>query len=126
VSPHSTHPAVQAADADLQALGAYLAGLRATSAKKGKALYDQYKCALCHAIGGKGGKFAPALDYAGAGGREADWQFKHLKNPKSQVPNSFMPAFTGPDADARAIVDYLMTLRPRKPEPERPPAAAPQ
>jgi cbb3-type cytochrome oxidase cytochrome c subunit len=77
----------------------------------GKNVYDQYRCDLCHTIGGKGGTIGPDLSKVGSQ-REPNWIAKQVNDPKSNNPNTQMPAFPQISEDAmKALVDYLKSLK---------------
>src|SRR5581483_1536535 len=67
--------------------------------EKGKKLYEEKKCALCHAVSGKGGK------------RDHAWLVKFLKNPKEGVPGGKMPPVKGSDEEISSLADYLLSLK---------------
>lgn len=79
---------------------------------KGKTLYDTSpnKCPTCHKIGGKGGKLAPDLSNVGNRHDEA-WLLKYLPNPKSINPKNVMPPVKLGDADMKALIAYLLSLK---------------
>jgi mono/diheme cytochrome c family protein len=82
--------------------------------KRGEELYKTLpnKCATCHKIGPKsaGGKVGPDLD--GVANRHPEaWFATYLANPKSVNPKNLMPAVKVPDADMKALVAFLMTLK---------------
>ena len=79
---------------------------------KGKTLYDTSpnKCATCHRIGGKGGKMAPDLSNVG-NRRDEAWLSKYLPNPKSVKPTNIMPPVKLGDADMKALIAYLLSLK---------------
>jgi len=79
---------------------------------KGKTLYETSpnKCATCHRIGGKGGKLAPDLSNVG-NRRDEAWLSKYLPNPKSINPKNVMPAVKLGDADMKALIAYLLSLK---------------
>lgn len=69
------------------------------------------KCAVCHAVNGKGGKVGPELTKISAKMNEKDLRAK-LENPKKTNPKSFMPAFMSlPKDDMDALLGYLATLK---------------
>lgn len=69
------------------------------------------KCAMCHAVNGKGGKIGPELSKVSAKLKEQELKAK-LENPKKSNPNSSMPSFkTLPKADLDALLGYLKTLK---------------
>ena len=74
--------------------------------------YDK-KCKLCHSIGGVGGKQAEkggALDGVG-GKRDAAWLEAYLRDPKSKMPDAKMPKLKYDDAELKALVDYMLSLK---------------
>ncbi len=79
---------------------------------KGKTLYDTSpnKCASCHKIAGKGGKLAPDLSNVG-NRRDEAWLSKYLPNPKSVKPTNIMPPVKLGDADMKALIAYLLSLK---------------
>lgn len=60
-------------------------------AAKGQQVYQDKKCALCHAIQGNGGKAGGDLSKIGAK-RDADWIKRFLMAPKSVIPTAKMPS----------------------------------
>jgi len=83
----------------------------------GKRLYsNKYGCNGCHSIDGEGGKVGPALDRAGFR-LNGTWVYRWVKNPQAMKPETRMPALGLSDADAKAVVMYLNTLRAPKGEP---------
>lgn len=86
-------------------------------AEVGKRLYaNKYGCNGCHSVGGEGGKVGPALDRAGFR-LNGTWIYRWVKNPQAMKPETRMPALGLSDADAKAVVMYLHTLRAPKAEP---------
>ena len=86
-------------------------------AELGKRLYaNKYGCNGCHSVGEEGGKVGPALDRAGFR-LNGTWVFRWVKNPQAMKPETRMPALGLSDADAKAVVLYLGTLRAPKAEP---------
>ncbi len=83
----------------------------------GQRLYsNKYGCNGCHSVGGEGGKVGPALDRAGFR-LNGTWVYRWVKNPQAMKPETRMPALGLSDADAKAVVMYLGTLRAPKGEP---------
>jgi cytochrome c2 len=77
---------------------------------KGDQIFKQ-KCAMCHAVSGKGGKIGPELTKIASSMKETEIKAK-LENPKKQNPSSSMPSFkTLPKADMDALLGYLKTLK---------------
>jgi len=74
---------------------------------KGKNLYNQHRCDLCHQIGGQGGIIGPDLSKVGSK-REKEWLFTQIKDPKSHNPNTQMPAYPQlSEEEIQAIVSFL-------------------
>ena len=90
------------------------AAVLAAQVKRGETLYKTLpnKCAACHKIGPKspGGKIGPDLDGVATRHPEA-WFAPYLTNPKSISPKNVMPPVKVPDADMKALVAYLLTLK---------------
>jgi mono/diheme cytochrome c family protein len=89
--------------------------LRASDAAlvaRGRQVFDQMKCVLCHSLEGKGGKLAVALDDIGLK-RDAAAIRKVLVNPQAEFPTSKikMPVFPLKDEEREALVAFLSTLR---------------
>lgn len=79
---------------------------------KGKTLYDTSpnKCPTCHKIAGKGGKLAPDLSNVG-NRHDEGWLVKYLPNPRSINPKNVMPPVKLGDADMKALIAYLLSLK---------------
>jgi mono/diheme cytochrome c family protein len=85
-------------------------------AETGKKHYsNKYGCNGCHSVGDEGGKVGPALDRAGFR-LNGTWIYRWVKNPQAMKPETRMPALGLSDADAKAVVMYLGTLRAPKAE----------
>lgn len=78
--------------------------------EKGRKLYEEKKCGLCHAVSGKGGNLGPDLSEEG-GKRDRAWLVKFLKNPKEGVPGAKMPPVKGSDEEISNLADYLLSLK---------------
>jgi cytochrome c1 len=78
---------------------------------KGKNIYNQYRCDVCHRIGGQGGIIGPDLSSVGAK-RDAQWLSNLIKNPKSINPTTQMPAFPQLTEDEmQALVSFIAGLK---------------
>ncbi len=78
--------------------------------EKGKKVYEEKKCGLCHAIGGKGGKTGPDLSDVG-GRRDGEWLAKFLKDPKGTVPGSKHMAVQATEEEFSDLAAYLLSLK---------------
>jgi cytochrome c2 len=76
----------------------------------GKKVYSEMKCAMCHKIGGVGGKIGPELSGVGTR-KDAQWIMGFLKDPKSVIPGTKQPPFKGTDEQLEALVAYLISLK---------------
>ncbi len=83
-----------------------------TLVARGRQVFDQMKCTLCHSLDGKGGKLAVPLDDVGSK-RSAASLRKLLADPQAEFPNSRvkMPVFRFEEGEREALVAFLLTLR---------------
>ena len=82
----------------------------AQAGSKGEQIFNK-KCAMCHAVKGKGGAIGPELTTVSARMSEKDIKAKII-NPQKANPASSMPAFaTLPKAEMNSLLGYLKTLR---------------
>ncbi len=89
-----------------------LVGVAAYSAdaKAGKEVYAKEKCAMCHSIGGVGGKMHK-LDGVGAKLKAEDIK-KWIKTPKSMKADAKMKPYPNiPEKELDDLVAYLETLK---------------
>jgi nitric oxide reductase subunit C len=84
------------------------------SAARGRQVFEQSKCLLCHSLDGKGGKLSVALDGV-AERRDAAAMKRILLSPEKELAGSKakvkMPVFPFKDGEVDAVVAYLLTLR---------------
>jgi len=81
-----------------------------TSVDHGREVYALQKCALCHSIGGIGGKKL-ALDGVGSRLKPEEVR-KWIKTPKEVKPDTTMKPYPNlPAADLNDLTAFLMTLR---------------
>ncbi|MGQ9463908.1 MAG: c-type cytochrome [Candidatus Fervidibacter sp.] len=78
--------------------------------KRGKAVYDETGCAVCHSIGEVGGRTGPRLDEVGKK-YDAEKLKEILLNPKVLNPQTVMPEFEGSEEDLEALIAYLLSLK---------------
>lgn len=72
-------------------------------------LFHEKACISCHKLRGHGGDKGPDISNAGKL-HDADWHFKHFKDPKSVVATSEMPNLNLSDEQATALVFLMMSL----------------
>lgn len=91
---------------------AQAAGVAGQELSKGQRIYQNQNCSVCHIINGIGGTTGPELTRVGARQPDIAWHVKHLKDPKSTMPNSAMPGYGHlPEQDLKELADYLVSLR---------------
>jgi cytochrome c oxidase subunit II len=78
--------------------------------EKGRKLYEEKKCALCHVVAGKGGNLGPDLSEEGKR-RDRAWLMKFLKTPKEALPGARMPPVKGSEEERSFLSDYLLSLK---------------
>ncbi|MBI3761141.1 MAG: c-type cytochrome [Chloroflexi bacterium] len=76
----------------------------------GRRLFEGLDCSVCHRVGLKGGEVGPDLTHIGRG-REAAWLRDLLTDPARAFPDGQMPAYDLSEAQVKALVDYLVTLK---------------
>jgi cbb3-type cytochrome oxidase cytochrome c subunit/predicted nucleic acid-binding Zn-ribbon protein len=78
--------------------------------EKGKTLWSQARCNLCHSTNGKGGNhvkvYAPDLSKVGSKVNKT-WMFNWIKDPNKYFPGTKMPRFRFTDAEINALVEYI-------------------
>lgn len=97
------------------------------SPEKGKELFETVGCLACHTMRAVfeervprtfsrvvGRDFAPDLSQAAVKIKDPEWLFRWLKNPKAIRPHSAMPSLRLTDAEASALVAFLMTRGERQ------------
>lgn len=82
--------------------------------EKGKELFAQKKCSMCHKIEGVGGKMGPDLSDEGNKGRNEEWLVKFFKDPKSVSPEAKMRPVKATDEELKALAAYVMSLKKAK------------
>jgi mono/diheme cytochrome c family protein len=117
-------PNFQFSDEEASALVEYLMSLKDAGVSKsemgtlrmtpeqieqGRTLFtDQFACDACHRIGDKGGVIGPNLKEASKRLRP-EWIFHWLKNPQAVRPDSPMPNFGVSNAQARALIAFILS-----------------
>jgi mono/diheme cytochrome c family protein len=78
--------------------------------EKGKSLWSQARCNLCHATNGKGGNhakvYAPDLSKVGSKVNKK-WMFNWIKDPNKYFPGTKMPRFRFTDDEINSLVEYI-------------------
>ncbi len=72
------------------------------------AVYERYKCYVCHKFNGYGGDLAPDLSYEGSRAQRK-WLVDFLKNPQTLRPTLVlrMPQFNMTEQEAAIVADYF-------------------
>lgn len=78
-------------------------------------LFYEHGCLSCHKLRGRGGDIGPDITKAGEI-HDAEWHFKHLKDPKSVVETSEMPNENFTDEEAKQLT-FLLTCYKGEPIP---------
>lgn len=79
---------------------------------EGERLFSESGCFSCHSVGAQGAT-GPGQDLTneGAKARGIEWHVDHLRDPRSRVPGSTMPAFDGlSDEQLTQLATYLEGL----------------
>lgn len=82
--------------------------LAAPRVGRGRVVYSESSCAVCHKISGTGGSTGPSLDEVDSK-HDAGEMEGILHNPQNLNPNTVMPPFNG--SDLEALVAYLISLK---------------
>ncbi len=78
---------------------------------RGQKLFETLGCMGCHTVNGKGGNVGPDLTDEGNKGRTRQWLTTQIENPRTNDPQTIMPAFTNmTNEQVNDLVDYLMSL----------------
>ena len=72
-------------------------------------LFYTKACLSCHKLRGQGGDVGPDISNAGKL-HDAEWHFRHFKDPKSVVETSKMPNPNLSDEESHALVFLMMSL----------------
>ena len=78
--------------------------------EKGKEIYNEKKCSMCHKMDGVGGDIGSELSGVGSR-RDTEWIKGFLKDPKSVIPGTKQPPFKGTDEELEAVATYLGSLK---------------
>lgn len=97
------------------ALALVLAGMTASSVAQepveaGRKSFMDNGCYGCHIVGKMGTPIGPDLSHVGAK-YSKDYLQRWLRDPSSQRPSAHMPAFELTEAQVRALVAFLSSLR---------------
>ena len=83
----------------------------ANSIASGRKLFETLGCMGCHTVNGQGGQVGPNLTNEGDKGRSRQWLITQIRSPKTNDPQTIMPAYTNmTDEQINDLVDYLMSL----------------
>ena len=123
LNPESRMPRIDLSDVQVRALTAFLLKLTPDNADAfsqapsdplaAAGIFVSSGCDACHKVNGSGGTLGPALN--GVAARHSrEWVAQHLRNPKSQIPGTAMPAFSFSDHDRDLLISYLFSLPGRQ------------
>lgn len=91
-------------------LGTAIAFSFDAASDRGREVYAAQKCALCHSIGGIGGKRL-ALDNVGAR-LKAEEVRKWIRTPREMKADTTMKPYPNlPDKDLNDLIAFMMTLK---------------
>lgn len=79
-------------------------------AARGRDIFVQQKCSLCHMVGTTGGRFGPELTSVGER-RNAEWLLAYLPKPQASNPTNKMPPVAVKGQDLDDLVAYLVSLK---------------
>jgi predicted CXXCH cytochrome family protein len=88
-------------------------------------LFYEKACLSCHKVRGQGGDVGPDISNAGKL-HDAEWHFKHFKDPKSVVSTSEMPSLDLSDQEAHLLTFLAMSLTGETIPAELLPGSSPQ
>jgi len=78
---------------------------------RGLYLYAERECSYCHNILGRGGhRTGPDLANVPGKKRSLDYLVKYVKDPQKVSTTSIMPKYELPDADLRALAEFMLAL----------------
>jgi mono/diheme cytochrome c family protein len=80
-------------------------------ASSGRKLFETIGCVGCHTVNGQGGNVGPNLSDEANKGRTRQWLTTQIENPRTNDPQSIMPAYNNLSAEQISdLVDYLLSL----------------
>lgn len=77
----------------------------------GRDIFNRHGCEACHSIHGKGGTIGPDLTHVAARRPDADWHYRHFRDPRAVVPGSIMPGIELSDKELKELTEYILTLK---------------
>jgi ubiquinol-cytochrome c reductase cytochrome b subunit len=81
------------------------------SVLEGRELFVSNGCGACHAIAGKAELLGPSLQYEAQAGRSLPWLRAQILSPRSNNPNTIMPAYPSlTPAQVDVLIVYMMSL----------------
>ena len=103
-------PALIMVFGSLAIVGVVMAASPQTAAERGREVFAEQKCALCHSISGIGGKKLP-LDGVGLRLKAEDMR-KWIRTPKEMKPTTTMKPYPNlAEKDITDLISFLLTLR---------------
>lgn len=82
-----------------------------SSVARGRVLFAQNHCLVCHGLHEEGGKAGPDLSHVGNRRTDRAWHIRHLRDPDSVSPGSIMPKFPLSNREMDDLVSYLLSLK---------------
>lgn len=85
---------------------------------RGKEVWEEAQCSLCHAQKGIGGmaRVAPDLGRIRLKISNRDWLYFWLKNPRDYFPNTMMVQFGLSDEELKSLIEYILRSKDFMPE----------
>ncbi len=78
--------------------------------QRGRSIYNQSRCVICHPREGKGGavKYVYAADHANIANKVSkEWLARWMKNPKAYFPGTKMPSFRFTDKEIEDLIAFM-------------------
>jgi mono/diheme cytochrome c family protein len=86
-------------------------------ADRGKAIWGNARCTICHSVNGPGGELIGGFVDLRVGGIDLqiaatklnrDWLDAWIKEPKDYFPDTFMPRYRFSEDEIKALVEYIL------------------
>lgn len=86
-------------------------------ADRGKAIWGNARCTICHSVNGPGGELIGGFVDLRVGGIDLqiaatklnrDWLYAWIKDPKNYFPDTLMPRYRFSEDEIKALVEYIL------------------